>query len=555
MSINASGKKRLILDLRYINQFIWKQRFRLDDWKIMMQYVHKGDFKFSFDLKSGYHHLDIFSGHQQYLGFSFRFGSRIRYFSFTVLCFGISSGPYIFSKLLRTLVKHWRGQGIKIAVFLDDGAGVNENFDTCLTHATQVKRDLECAGFVINYDKSIWTPCQGLVWLGLFWNLKEGMLEIPDSRLHKVETVISDIFNRLHGVSARKLAHLAGLIISLSPSLGNITQLMTRHIYFMINSRCNWDFPINISKCTELLSELNYWQNNVRQLSGSRKFDTASRIYPVTVFSDSSSVACAAYIKDQNEMVCHRMFTEEEKCLSSTARELMGIELAVHSFCNQFQNKEIQMCSDSQNAVRILRKGSRREHLHALAMSVFSVCLRFNIRLHLEWIPRSLNQQSDYLSRIIDLGDWQIADPFFKFINSLWGPVDIDRFASFNNAKVNRFNSRYWNPGTEAVNAFSQDWSHDINLLVPPTNLVARCLKHVLQCKARGILVTPAWQSASFWPILFQGKGVPSAMILDYKVMVNTGDIFVDGPPKNLFCMNKVKHVLIVNLDASKLEV
>ena len=71
---------------------------------------------------------------------------------------------------------------------------------------------------------------------------------------------------------------------------------------------------------------------------------------------------------------------------------------------------------------------------------------------------------------------------------------------------------------------------------------MARCLKHVLQCKARGIL-------------LFQGKGVPSAMILDYKVMVNTGDIFVDGPPKNLFCMNKVKHVLIVNLDASKLEV
>ena len=36
--------------------------------------------------------------------------------------------------------------------------------------------------------------------------------------------------------------------------------------------------------------------------------------------------------------------------------------------------------------------------------------------------------------------------------------------------------------------------------------------------------------------------------------MVNTGDIFVDGLAKNLFCMNKVKHVLIVNLDVSKLE-
>ena len=223
VSINASGKKRLILDLRHINQFIWKQRFRLDDLKIMMQYAHKGDFIFSFDLKSDYHHLDIFSSHQQYLGFSFWFGSRIRHFPFTVLCFGISWGPNIFSKLLRPLVKHWRGQGIKIAIFLDDGTGVNDNFDTCLTRAKQVKRDLESAGFVINYDKSIGNPCQGLLWLGLFWNLKEGMLQIPESRLCKVETVISDIFNRLYGVSAHKLAHLAGLI-SLSPSLGNITR-------------------------------------------------------------------------------------------------------------------------------------------------------------------------------------------------------------------------------------------------------------------------------------------------------------------------------------------
>ena len=70
--------------------------FRLDDWKMMMQYVHKGDFIFSFDLKSGYHHLDIFSGHQQYLGFSVRFGSHIRYFSFTVLYSGSVQGLIFF---------------------------------------------------------------------------------------------------------------------------------------------------------------------------------------------------------------------------------------------------------------------------------------------------------------------------------------------------------------------------------------------------------------------------------------------------------------------------
>ena len=97
VSINASGKKkRLILGLRYIYQFIWKQTFRLDDLKIMMQYVHKGDFMFLFDLKSDYHHLDIFSGHQQYLGFLFRFGSRIRYFPLQFYVLGSVRGLVYF---------------------------------------------------------------------------------------------------------------------------------------------------------------------------------------------------------------------------------------------------------------------------------------------------------------------------------------------------------------------------------------------------------------------------------------------------------------------------
>ena len=86
-------------------------------------------------------------------------------------------------------------------------------------------------------------------------------------------------------------------------------------------------------------------------------------------------------------MVCHRMFSESEKLQPSTAREVMAIDLAINSFCKQFEHKEVQICSDSQNAVNILQKGSRREHLQVFAMKVFSVCLRDNTGLHLEWIP------------------------------------------------------------------------------------------------------------------------------------------------------------------------
>ena len=58
---------------------------------------------------------------------------------------------------------------------------------------------------IINNDKSVWVPCQCLVWLVLLWNLIKGVLEIPEARLHKVENAILDILNSLYGVSARKL--------------------------------------------------------------------------------------------------------------------------------------------------------------------------------------------------------------------------------------------------------------------------------------------------------------------------------------------------------------
>ena len=71
VSINVSGKNSLILDLRYINQYLVQQTHKLDDWKIMFQYVKKGSFLFSFDLAQAFHGVDICDHHQTFLGFSY----------------------------------------------------------------------------------------------------------------------------------------------------------------------------------------------------------------------------------------------------------------------------------------------------------------------------------------------------------------------------------------------------------------------------------------------------------------------------------------------------
>lgn len=108
-----------------------------------------------------------------------------------------------------------------------------------------------------------------------------------------------------------------------------------------------------------------------------------------------------------------------------------------------------------------------------------------------EWIPRTQNEQADSLSCTIDYNDWGVDPLLFARFDSLWDPYSIDRFASFYNTQLPRFNSRYWNPGFEAVDVFTCDWSNQCNWLCLPPYLLPQTLKRVTQTGAHGTLIAP----------------------------------------------------------------
>ena len=73
------------------NKNVKKLRIKYDDWKITSLMFQKNGYMFSFDLKSGYHHIEIFQPHQTFLGFSWDFQGVTRYNIFTILPFGLLS--------------------------------------------------------------------------------------------------------------------------------------------------------------------------------------------------------------------------------------------------------------------------------------------------------------------------------------------------------------------------------------------------------------------------------------------------------------------------------
>ena len=104
---SASGKKRLVLNLRHVNKFLCKQKFKYEDLRVAMLLFLKGDNMFTFDLKSGYHHVDIRPTQYKYLGFAWERDGTVRFYVLTVLPFGLVTACYVSTKILRPLVNLW----------------------------------------------------------------------------------------------------------------------------------------------------------------------------------------------------------------------------------------------------------------------------------------------------------------------------------------------------------------------------------------------------------------------------------------------------------------
>ena len=94
-------------------------------------------------------------------------------------------------------------------------------------------------------------------------------------------------------IHVKRLASVVGKIISLSPCCGNVTQIMTRYLHFIVNSRDSWHSIV--FNQDQAKRELLFWRDNLRSLNGV-SFWSSPFVPSKVAFSDASSTGCAAYI-------------------------------------------------------------------------------------------------------------------------------------------------------------------------------------------------------------------------------------------------------------------
>ena len=101
VSTNLIPGKRIILDLRFVNSHIYKNKIKFEDWKCFERYLEGTKwYMFKFDLKNSYHYI-----YEKYLGFSSEVNGQFRYFIFAVLQLWLTCARFIFTKVVRLLIK------------------------------------------------------------------------------------------------------------------------------------------------------------------------------------------------------------------------------------------------------------------------------------------------------------------------------------------------------------------------------------------------------------------------------------------------------------------
>ena len=195
---------------------------------------------------------------------------------------------------------------------------------------------------------------------------------------------------------------------------------------------------------------------------------------------------------------------------------------------SEILRNHLKWYTDNQSVSRIVEVGSMKEDLQCLALRIFSMCLLSCVTLEVEWIPRSGNDRANFLSRIVDYDDWQVKRDYFLLAEEKWGPHSVERFANHENTQLPCFNSRFWCPGTEVVDAFSFSWVGANNWLVPPIFLIPKVLNRMVALGGCGTLVVRAWPSAPFWPLIFTDEGL-SPIFSDIFEIPLGNDVFVLG--------------------------
>ena len=157
----ASGSWRPIIDLSTLNDYITSSHFHMETPQSVLRFIRPGDWMISLDLQDAYLQVPVHHDSRRYL----RFVVAGKSYQFRVLCFGLTTAPQVFTRIMAPVSAILHRYGVRMLRYLDDWLILASTELACLQSRDRLLSICTELGIQVNLTKSSLVPTQSLVYL------------------------------------------------------------------------------------------------------------------------------------------------------------------------------------------------------------------------------------------------------------------------------------------------------------------------------------------------------------------------------------------------------
>lgn len=525
-------KPRLCHDERFLNLWIVDKPFLLDTLKEVPRLVEKDSFMTSVDDKSGYDHIFLSESSRKYFGV--QFGGW--YFVYNTIPFGFKASAYIYHSTGLVATGYCRKLGVPCLQYIDDRLilqffQAQTHYESSIARAYRslyiVCEVLVRLGYFIGLGKSVFEPRQVLIFLGMLIDSIRQAFALPYKKKKSFAELRTTILVK-KSISLKCLQRFTGKCISFMLAVP-AAKLYTREANLAIGRAIKNSRMIQVKG--KLREEIAHWEF-LDSWEGFVPWRSEKHLQ-VVLATDASAFRWAAIVNQENKL---GDFFDQNDTRPIHLKEADALYKTLLSLVDKFANHRVDALVDNQAVVASWeREGGRCSELNDIMKSIFVLCQKKNIDLHLQYIPTDMNP-ADSGSRLLSLQDCRLSVKSWEILQEKFGPHSIDLMALDSNVmrdiKGNPLKhfTPYPCPSLSPVNVFAQDFASDDNPYVyPPFCLVSPVLQLLFDQKPKmctfvfpEFTVLPSW-----WPKMW-------SFVEDFVVLGKIGDIgVIESPSKN----------------------
>ena len=403
----TSGSWRPVIDLSHLNRFVDVSPFQMETIQSVLLSVRQGDWMASIDLKEAYLQVPIHPASRHFLRFMFRDTVS----QFKALCFGLSTAPQVFTRVMAPVSAILHSMGIRMRRYLDDWLVQSASWESLLLDLQTVLQLCHELGMVVNSQYSNLVPSQAVQYLGVVLDSTSFRASPSEERISRLQSTAAE-FQSYASPPANLWLSLLGVLSSLAHLVPG-GRLRMRSLQLCLHR--SWDRqgledPVYASM--ECLRDLQWWLHLPRLSLGV----SLCQVSPDLPFwSDASDVGWGAHLDRQ---IASGLWDAHQVALSINARELLAVTLGLRQFQSFLGGRTVTVFCDNATAVASLRKegGTRSPLLNTLAQEILLWTESLSIRLAPQFLPGSNNVLADALSRPLQLphSQWSLNLTVFQ---------------------------------------------------------------------------------------------------------------------------------------------